>query len=113
MFVFTVKFEKSEFKRIIITSLSNSLFLLIVTWYVHDFSYLYLTDVVFIFGINYVFANLLFIAISFKNGIRRSRSGSGRSSRSSYSYSSAEVDVAAAVVVHLVVGNEMNKEIIL
>ncbi|MCX8684237.1 hypothetical protein J3U09_10950 [Gilliamella sp. B2889] len=88
MFVFTVKFEKSEFKRIIITSLSNSLFLLIVTWYVHDFSYLYLTDVVFIFGINYVFANLLFIAICRKNVIRRSRSGSGRSSRSSYSYSS-------------------------
>ncbi|MCX8582843.1 hypothetical protein [Gilliamella sp. B3372] len=85
------------------------MFLLIVTWYVHDFSYLYLTDVV-IFGINYVVANLLFIAISRKNGIRRSRSGSGRSSRSSYSYSSAEVAAAAAVVVHLVVGNEMNKD---
>ena len=85
---FTVKFEKNVFKRIIITSLSNSLFILIVTWCVHGFTYLYLIDVVFIFGINYVFANLLFIAISFKNGTRRSRSGSGSSSRSSYSHSS-------------------------
>ncbi len=68
----TVKFEKNIFKRIIITSLSNSLFILFVTWCVDGFSDLDLTDVVFIFVINYVFANLLiiaiFIAISCKNG---------------------------------------------
>ncbi|MWP49700.1 MULTISPECIES: YgcG family protein [unclassified Gilliamella] len=86
--VFTVKFEKNVFKRTIITSLSNSLFILIVIWCVHGFSYLYMTDVVFILGINYVFANLLFIAISSKKGITRISSRSGSSSRSSYSHSS-------------------------